>query len=40
MKRSKLRKEKYKMYASSSKRSPGSKMELNSAFKEIKRLTE
>ena len=36
----KLRKEKYKMYGSSIKGVPGSGMELNPVFKEIKRLWE
>ena len=36
IKHSKLRKEKYKLYASSIKGAPGSKMELNPMFKEIK----
>jgi hypothetical protein len=38
MKRSKLRKEKYKMYDSCYKGVPASKMELNPVFKEINRL--
>ena len=37
MKRSKLRKEKYKIYVSSIKEAPGSEMELNLVFKEINR---
>jgi hypothetical protein len=40
MKRSKLRKEKYKMYDSKDKRAPGSKMKLNPVFKEINELRE
>ena len=35
IKRSKLRKEKYKIYGSSIKGAPGSRMELNPVFKEI-----
>lgn len=38
MKRSKPRKEKYKMYGSSIKGAPGSGMKLNPPFKEINRL--
>ena len=33
---SKLRKEKYKIYGSSIKEAPGSEMELNPVFKDIK----
>jgi hypothetical protein len=40
MKRSKLRKEKYKTYGSKNKGAPGSKIELNPMFKEINRLRE
>jgi hypothetical protein len=38
MKRSKLRKEKYKTYGLSNKGATGSEMELNPIFKEINRL--
>lgn len=40
MKRSKLRKENYKMYDSSNKKTPGRAMELNPVIKEINRLRE
>jgi hypothetical protein len=40
MSRIKLRKEKYNMYSSSNKMSPGNEIELNPLFKEIKRLRE
>jgi hypothetical protein len=39
-KRNKLRKEKYKMYGPSYKGTPGSEMELNPVFKEIKTFRE
>jgi hypothetical protein len=40
-KQSKLRKEKYKMYGSgNNKRAPGSEMQLNPEFEEMKRLRE
>jgi hypothetical protein len=40
MKRSNLRKEKYKMYGSNNKGAPGNEMELNPIFKERNRLRE
>jgi hypothetical protein len=40
MKRSKLRKKKYKIYGLSIKEAPRSNIELNPVFKEIKRLRE
>jgi hypothetical protein len=38
MKRSKLKKKKYKMYDSSIKGTPGSRKELNTMFKELNRF--